>query len=78
MQLLTVAIADLIRLKRDEEVTLLYFPDRESATEIASSIGIGRLLRIYDAVCASMEDLEKNANLTVVLSSLCSEIKSSN
>ena len=72
------AIADLIRLKRDENAALTYFIDRDEAGDIASVIGIGRLFRLFDAVNASIEDLDKNANVTVVLSSLMSEIKSSN
>ena len=78
LQLVNIAVADLIRLKRNEDITLLFFPERDAAIEIAASIGIGRLFRIYDAIVASIEDLNKNANLSVVLSSLCGEIKSSN
>ena len=68
--LLTEALRDLILLKRDPTCPLIYYYEREAAQRIADELGIRRLLSLSDAANEAIEDLGKNANVAVVLSTL--------
>ncbi len=70
LTLLSDALRDLILLKRDPGAPLTYYYDRETATALAESVGIRRLFRLSDAVCEAYDDLLRNANVSVVLSTL--------
>lgn len=70
--LLGDALRDLILLKRDPQAPLLYYADREAALAASEQIGIRRLFTLSDAVAEAREDLGRNANVSVVLSSLLS------
>ena len=68
--LLYEALRDLILLKRDPKAPLIYYYEREAATALADEIGIRRLLTLADAAAEATEDLGRNANVTVVMSTL--------
>lgn len=70
LQLLGEALRDLILLKRDPTAPLVYYYEREGAVALADEIGIRRLLGLSDAAADATEDLGRNANVAVVLSSL--------
>lgn len=70
LSLLSEALRDLILLKRAPSVPLLYYTDRDAAISVMERIGIGRLLALSDAAAEAMEDLSRNANVPIVLSSL--------
>lgn len=68
--LLTEALRDLILLKRDPTCPLIYYYERETAQRTADELGIRRLLSLSDAANEAIEDLGRNANVAVVLSTL--------
>lgn len=70
LALLGDALRDLILLKRDPEAPLTYYYDRETATALAESVGIRRLFCLSDAAGEAYDDLLRNANVSVVLSTL--------
>lgn len=70
LALLGEALRDLILLKKDPGAPLLYYYDRNAATEAADAVGIRRLFRLSEAVTEAIEDLARNANVPVVLSTL--------
>ncbi len=68
------ALRDLILLKRDEEVELLYHTDRESAKEEAESLSIRYLLALYDTLTTAENACALNTNITSLLSSLTNDL----
>ena len=76
LRLFTVALSDLIRLQKDDDANLAYYYDRETASELSSRAGSARLFRLYDRLCSIITDLENNANVNVMLTTLADDIKS--
>ncbi len=70
LTLLTEALRDLILLKRDPTCPLIYYYEREAAAARADELGIRRLLALADAAAEAIDDLGRNANVAVVLSTL--------
>ena len=68
--LLYEALRDLILLKREPNAPLLYYTDRAAATALAEGIGLRCLLTLSDAIDEALPDLERNANVPVLLGSL--------
>lgn len=71
LSLTTLALRDLLLLKRVEAPTLKYYTDRENATELSSRITARALLRLYDAVESAREELSHNANVRLTLTHMC-------
>lgn len=69
------ALRDLILLKFDENAPLVFFYDRATAREIAASMSSKRLLGIYDVMEATLDDNNKNANISALTASLGAKIK---
>lgn len=69
------ALRDLILLKFDESAPLVFFYDRESASELARSMSSKRLLAVYDIMEATLDDNNKNANISALTASLGAKIK---
>ncbi len=65
LSLLGEALRDLILLKRDSSISLLYYTEREVASEMSDRLGIRSLLSLADAVEEVLEDLAHSANVTV-------------
>ncbi len=72
LALLGDALRDLILVKRAPSAPLLYYADREAALTASERIGIRRLFALSDAISEAREDLGRNANVSVLLSSLLS------
>jgi hypothetical protein len=70
LSLLFEALRDLILLKRDGDAPLLYYTDRAHATALAEGIGLRALLGLADAIDMAIPDLERNANVPVLLGGL--------
>ncbi len=70
-RLLSDGVRDLILLKRDENVPLTYFYDREQALLLSEGVGLRRLLHFADALGNAIGDLDRNANTTLLLQDLC-------
>ncbi len=75
LALLLKAITDLILLKRDPDAPLSYYCNRETAADTAAHMGIATLFAVLDAIDAALADLDRNANLTTVVTSLFSQMK---
>ena len=69
------AIRDLILIKKDENATLLYYYDKETAQAISSKIGIQKLFSVSDSIFCAMQDLSVNANVGILISSLINELQ---
>lgn len=70
LALLFEALRDLVLLKRDTGAPLLYYTDRAQAAALADGIGLRRLLALSDAIDLALPDLERNANVPVLLGGL--------
>ncbi len=75
LELLTVAIRDLILIKFSENAPLLFFTSREVALEEADRISAQRLLAIYDVINDATDSLTSNANAQATLANLGARIK---
>lgn len=75
LSLLFTAIRDLILLKRSRDVSLAYYYDRDTATDISEKLGIGKLYAISDAIFSALCDLNQNANVGLTINALLSEVK---
>lgn len=74
---IVLAIRDLTVLKHDEEAVLTFFARREEALELSRKFNQKKLLSIYDIVSSIIEDIERNANVTAMLTALAVKIKNS-
>ena len=64
------ALRDAIASKRAENITLLFFKDKEECEEVSRHFTLTRLLQVYDLVTRAIEQASANANMTVVTSLL--------
>jgi hypothetical protein len=46
---------------------LCFFEDRDAASELATHFSSKKLLSLYDASLSAIDDLERNANIRLVL-----------
>ena len=72
---ITVALRDLIAIKRGVKAEPLFFTSRELASTIAKDLTIIRLVRIYDIILATIKECEKNANNSLLITNLGMKIK---
>ena len=70
LTLLHLALRDLILFKKDENAPLLYCTDASLAEDYARAVPISRLLFMADRITATLEDIERNANLQTALTLL--------
>lgn len=70
-----LAIRDLTAIKHDTGARMLFYTDRDSAVELSRRFNQKRLLAIYDIMCSMIEDIDKNANVVSLLTSLAAKIK---
>jgi len=70
LRLFSVALRDLILLKRDENAPLCFYGSREDAIAQSESIGLRTLFAASDAIGEALADLARNANVSVVSASL--------
>jgi hypothetical protein len=61
------ALRDLLLLKKDENVALCFYEDRESAIELSNYFTTKALLKYFDASQAALDDLEINSNIRLTL-----------
>jgi len=72
---MTEAVRDLLAIKMDEGAPLLFFILREKAEDLAKSFTVRALCGMADALTAAREKLDKNANMTLLLSELAQDMK---
>ncbi len=73
----TYAVRDLMTVKKNNssENTLLFYSDAEYAEKIASTFTAAGVMKIYDEICRTMEELSQNSNLTNSLVCLANQVK---
>lgn len=75
LESITVALRDLILLKFNKDAPLLFYPVREVALALAGGITSKRLIKIYDIITDSLDDLSKNVSTSALLTNLGARIK---
>jgi len=66
----SLALRDLILLSQSERAPLIFFTDREAATDLAESFTAARLFALHGQIAAAMAVLERNANARLTLTHL--------
>ena len=69
------ALRDLIVIKYDKNAKTLFFSSHDEAIKCCGDISVGKLLAIYDEVNETHSLCARNANISNLLSSLCSGIR---
>ena len=75
LDLAVSALRDLLTAKHSENAELLFYTSRELLAEHAGAFSRQRLFLLYDAVSASLDALEKNANIQTLLYTLAVRIR---
>ena len=75
LEKLMSALRDLIVIKYDKNAKTVFFHSPENAISTCGKISVKRLVALYDAVNRSHELCSRNANISNLLASLCSEIR---
>ncbi len=68
------AMRDLLILKKDADAPLLFYTDREKATELAYKHGSAEICRLSSLLTQCVDDLSRNANIRLTLITLLSRI----
>lgn len=68
------ALRDLVALKRVPDAPLVFYSDRETASELAYSCSLHTLYRVYEAIDTAIDNISRNANIRLSLSSILSKI----
>ena len=76
LELLTIAIRDLIVLKKHENAPLCFYTDREDAIELSSLKSASFLFKLTEALEEAIVALEKNANVKLTVTVLSAKISS--
>ena len=76
LELVTVAIRDLIVLKKYEDAPLCFYTDREDAIELSSFKSASFLFKLAEAFEDAITALEKNANVKLTVTALSARISS--
>lgn len=71
---LICALRDIILLKFDKSVSLLFYSDREAAQRISEGANTKRLIQIYEMLQSALDDTAKNVSTSVITSNLCAKI----
>ncbi len=67
LSLFSLAVRDLILIKRDGDVPLCFYEDRTSALEKSEQLSLRALLRLSDATEEAILQLNQNGNVAVLL-----------
>lgn len=73
---LSLAVRDLIVLKKDETAPLCFFSDRAEWETLLSSFRTDKLFAISDEIGVALERLDRNANPNTVLSIMKAKLRS--
>ncbi len=74
----SLALRDLVLLKRDPDASLRFWSSRDRALELSDSFSLRRLLTLSDAVLEAISSLERNMNTKLTLISMLSKMGSLN
>lgn len=71
LNLLLLALRDMILYKRDPSSELCFFASRTAVEEMADTLSLRRLFAVWDVVFDTVTSLSENANVHVTLSAMC-------
>ena len=71
LNLISLALRDLMLLKKSETAVLKYYTQRENALELSAVFTAKALLSLYQALEQAQEDLMRNANVRLTLTQAC-------
>lgn len=69
------ALRDLIAIHVSEDISPIYYLTREDAEKYASAINLKRLIRVYDIIGGAVDDLDKNAVTSSLLTDVAVKLK---
>ncbi len=71
LALVTLAVRDLLLLKKSETAPLKYYTQREEALELSADFTSRGLIALYEAVETAREELSRNGNVRLTLTHMC-------
>ena len=74
IEVIVRAVRDMIAVKRTENPPMVFFRSCEDARREAEPFKIGRLISIFEILMAAHSDLDKNGNVTALLTVLSGRI----
>ncbi len=75
LELIMLAISDLVKIKSARSSPLSFFSSREAAERFAEPISQKKLLTAYDALKDASDENSKNANISALINCLGAKIK---
>ena len=72
-----IALRDLLVIEYDDKAKTLFFSSADEARRSCPGVSAKRIISVYDAIDEAHELCARNANISNLLCSLCSNIKSS-
>ena len=69
------ALRDLISTHLSDDISPIYYLTRAKAEEVASSLNLKRLIRVYDIIGSAIEDLDRNAVTSSLLTDVAVKLK---
>ena len=70
LTLIQYAIRDLILLKKSDSAALVFYSNRDEASEISAKLTLKRLIDMYSAIGEAIDDLKGSANVRLTLLSM--------
>jgi DNA polymerase-3 subunit delta' len=70
-----MAVRDIMLLKFDSELPLIFYTSREQALRITREVNSKKLFTIYEILCNTLDDVQKNVSITAAMADLGAKIK---
>ncbi|MBQ9161866.1 MAG: hypothetical protein IJX74_01180 [Clostridia bacterium] len=71
LRLISLALRDLLLIKKSEKVSLKYYTDADTAVAISDDMTSQFILNVYNAVENAVNSFERNGNLRLTLTRMC-------
>ncbi len=75
MEIIRNALRDMISLKISDEISPIFFLSKEDMEELSTGISKMRLISVYDIITNAISDLDKNVNISILLTDIAVKIK---
>lgn len=72
------AVRDMAVTKKDKDARLCFYSSREALLSSTKGVSLGKILKMYDAICSAIAALNSNANVPSVLLSMMIASKEGN
>ncbi len=69
------ALRDIVAVHVSENIAPIYYLEREDAEKYASAINLKRLIRVFDVIGDAIDDLDKNAVISSLLTDVAVKLK---